>query len=289
MTDDSGLAGLRATLRERPAGHWLSTPSPQIAEQLALTDADFVVIDTEHAPTGIESVEAAVRAVDAANARDGPGGTDARGNRDADAGAAAAGDTGDANAAGDTAAVVRVAWNDHVRIKRVLDTGAAGVMSPRVNTREEAAEFVAAARYPPEGRRGVAGTRASAYGRDLDDYYGRANDRVATIAQIETETAVANAGDIAAVDGLDALLVGPADLSADLGVFGEYDSERFLGAVERVLAESSVPVGTLATSPAEIDHWAELGYDYQIVGVDAGYVAAGAAAALERYAAGEEE
>jgi len=274
MTDDPGVAGLRATLRENPAGHWLSTPSPQIAEQLALTDADFVVIDTEHAPTDTESVEAAVRAVDAANGRDAGGGTDARGDA-----------VGDPDAASDTAAVVRVAWNDHVRIKRALDTGAAGVMAPQVNTPEEVEAFVEAARYPPAGRRGVAGTRSSAYGRDLDDYYDRANDRVATIAQIETETAVEHAADIAAVDGLDALLVGPADLSADLGVFGEYGSDRFLAAVESVLADSEVPVGTLATAPEEIDRWASVGYDYQIVGVDAGYVAAGAEAALERYGA----
>ena len=257
MTDRSGL---RATLRDRPAGHWLSTPSPQVAEQLASTDADFVVIDTEHAPTGTESAEAAVRAVDAAN------------------GAAGAG------ADADTAAVVRVAWNDHVRIKRALDAGAAGVMAPQVNTVEEAEAFVAAARYPPEGRRGVAGVRASRYGRELDDYYEHADDRVATIAQVETERAVGNAGAIAAVDGLDALLVGPADLSSDLEVFGEYGHERFVSAVEDVLAAAEVPVGTLATSPAEVDRWAELGYDYQIVGVDAGYLAAGAEAALERYA-----
>ncbi|MXR41950.1 aldolase [Halobaculum sp. WSA2] len=284
MTDDSGVAGLRATLRENPAGHWLSTPSPQIAEQLALTDADFVVIDTEHAPTDTESVEAAVRAVDAANGRGDSGGPDADGDAKRAPGA-----DGDPDAANDTAAVVRVAWNDHVRIKRALDTGAAGVMAPQVNTPEEAEAFVEAARYPPTGRRGVAGTRSSAYGRDLDDYYDRANDRVATIAQIETETAVENASEIAAVDGLDALLVGPADLSADLGVFGEYDSDRFLAAVEAVLADSEVPVGTLATAPAEIDRWASVGYDYQIVGVDAGYVAAGAEAALERYADDGEE
>ncbi|WP_284013310.1 HpcH/HpaI aldolase family protein [Halobaculum litoreum] len=259
MDDDSDVSGLRATLRSNPAGHWLSIPSPQVAERLALTDADFVVVDTEHAPTGIESVEAAVRAVDAANARD------------------AGGDTAD------TAAVVRVAWNDHVRIKRVLDTGAAGVMAPQVSTPEAAEAFVAAARYPPAGRRGVAGARASAYGRDLDDYYGRANREVATIAQVETAEAVANAGAIAAVDGLDALLVGPADLSADLGVFGEYGADRFVGAVEDVLAASEVPVGTLATSPAEVERWATLGFDFQIVGVDAGYLAAGAEAALERY------
>ncbi|MFC7096696.1 HpcH/HpaI aldolase family protein [Halobaculum marinum] len=258
MDDDSDVSGLRATLRANPAGHWLSTPAPQVAEQLAQTDADFVVVDTEHAPTDLESVEAAVRAVDAANA------------------------TGEDGAA-DTAAVVRVAWNDHVRIKRVLDTGAAGVMAPQVNTVDEAEAFVAAARYPPEGHRGVAGTRASRYGRDLDDYYERANDRVATIAQVETAEAVDNAGEISAVDGLDALLVGPADLSAALGVFGEYEHEQFVAAVEAVLDASTVPVGTLATSLDEVDYWAALGFDYQIVGVDAGYLRTGAAAALERY------
>ena len=260
--DDTAVGGVRTTLRERPAGHWCSIPSPQVAERLALTDADFVVIDTEHAPTGIGSVEAAVRAVDAGNRRD----TRARGDD-----------------AVDTAAVVRVAWNDHVRIKRALDTGAAGVMAPRVDTVEAAERFVAAARYPPTGRRGVAGARASNYGRDLDDAYERANREVGTIAQVETAEAVANAGDIAAVDGLDALLVGPADLSADLDRFGEYGAERFRDAVEAVVAASEVPVGTLATSLAEVEYWAELGFDYQIVGVDAGYLATGADAALERY------
>lgn len=259
------VAGFRATLRSNPAGHWLSTPSPQVAEQLAATDADFVVVDTEHAPTEMESVEAAVRAVDAANGR------------------TASGDDGDSD--GDTAAVVRVAWNDHVRIKRVLDTGAAGVMAPQVNTVDQAETFVAAARYPPEGRRGVAGTRSSGYGTDLDDYYASANDRVGTIAQVETAQAVANAGAISRVDGLDALLVGPADLSADLGVFGEYEAERFVSAVETVVDESAVPVGTLATSLEEVEYWADLGYDYQVVGVDAGYLQSGARAALERYRA----
>ncbi|WP_435062657.1 HpcH/HpaI aldolase family protein [Halobaculum sp. EA56] len=269
MTDRTGL---RAALREGPAGHWCAIPAPGVAESLALTDADFVVIDTEHTPAGVESVEACVRAVDAAN------GTASGGEGDE----AADGDGADAD--GHTYPVVRVAWNDHVRIKRVLDTGAAGVMAPQVNTAAEAEAFVAAARYPPEGRRGVAGARASGYGRDLGAYYDGANDRVATIAQVETAEAVDNAGEVSAVEGLDALLVGPADLSANLGVFGEYGSERFVSAVEDVLAASAVPVGTLATSPAEVDRWTHLGYDYQIVGVDAGYLAAGAEAALERYA-----
>lgn len=247
MTDS-----IKPALREgRPAGSWLSIPSPQVAEQTAGAGFDFVMIDTEHAPTGIETVEAMVRAVDAA--------------------------------AGETAPLVRVAWNDHVRIKRVLDTGAAGVMAPQVTTVAEAEALVEATRYPPEGRRGVAASRASNYGRSLDDYVDSANDAVTTISQVESGEAADNAADISAVEGIDSLFVGPADLSASLDVFGEYGSDAFRDAVETVLSESSVPVGTLATSPEEVDRWADVGFDYQIVGTDMGYLATGAAEALARY------
>lgn len=239
-------------LREgRPAGSWVSIPSTQVAEQTALAGFDFVVVDTEHTSTSLETVEGMVRAVDAADAA--------------------------------TAPLVRVAWNDHVRIKRVLDTGAAGVMAPRVDTAAEAEAFVDATRYPPEGRRGVAASRASDYVYDLDGTYASANDEVATIAQVESEAAVENVAAIADVGGLDSLFVGPADLSAALGVFGEYDSERFREAVQAVLDGSSVPVGTLATTPEEVDRWADVGFDYQIVGIDMGYLARGAAEALDRY------
>lgn len=236
---------------DRPAGSWLSIPHPQVAEQTAAAGFDFVVIDTEHAPTTVETVESMVRAVDAAD--------------------------------GGTAPIVRVAWNDHVRIKRVLDTGAAGVMAPQVNTPAEAEAFVAATRYPPAGRRGMAAARASNYGRDFEEYVESANDEVATISQVESPEAVGNVAAIADVEGIDTLFVGPADLSASLDAFGEYDAEVYTDAVETVLAESSVPVGTLATTPDEVDRWNAVGFDYQIVGTDAGYLAAGAAESLSRY------
>jgi 2-dehydro-3-deoxyglucarate aldolase/4-hydroxy-2-oxoheptanedioate aldolase len=241
----------RAIRQGRPAGSWLSIPSPQVAEQTALAGFDFVVVDTEHSPAGFETVEAMVRAVDAADAG--------------------------------TAPLVRVAGNDPVRVKRALDTGAAGVMAPQVDTAAEAEAFVAATRYPPEGTRGVAAGRASDYVFGLEEYVSSANDEVATIVQVESEAAVENVAEIADVDGLDSLFVGPADLSMAVGTFGEYDSAPFLDAVEAVLQESSVPVGTLATTPDEVDHWDEVGFDYQIVGIDMGYLARGAAESLERY------
>ena len=245
-------ADISRRLREgSPAGVWLSIPSPTVAEIVAGTDTDFVVVDTEHTAASVETVEHAVRAVK--------------------------------SAPGDTVALVRAAWNDPVRIKRLLDTGAAGVIAPQVETASEAASFVDATRYPPAGDRGLAASRGSDYGAALDDYYETAGDRLATVVQVESERAVDNVAELSAVDGLDAVFVGPADLSASLGVFGEYDAPAFQTAVETVLADSAVPVGTLATDPAQVETWTETGFDFQAVAADASALQRGVAASLARY------
>lgn len=235
----------------RPAGSWLSLPSPEIAELVASLGFDFVVIDTEHAPMTTETVTAMVRGVEAAD--------------------------------GSTAPLVRVAWNDPVRIKRVLDTGAAGVMAPQVSTPEEARELVDATRYPPDGVRGVAASRATGYGLSFEEYLRTAGQGITTIAQIETPAAAEHAGEISATEGLDAVLVGPADLSTALGIPLEYDDPTFEQAVTGVLDSVSTPVGTLATSDGQIDRWLDLGFDFLVVGKDTGYLADGALAALDRY------
>jgi 2-dehydro-3-deoxyglucarate aldolase/4-hydroxy-2-oxoheptanedioate aldolase len=240
---------------ERLAGVWLSLPSPEVAEVVAGSDVDFVVADTEHTAASVETVEEMVRAVE--------------------------------TAPGDTVPFVRTAWNDHVRIKRLLDTGAAGIVAPQVETAAEAETFVEATRYPPEGRRGLAASRASAYGRELDEYYRTADERITTVVQIETAAAVGNVAEISAVDGLDSLFVGPADLSASMDCFGEYESGVFREAITRVLEESEVPVGTLAVVPEEIDYWDELGFDYQVLGADTSFLQQGVDAALSRYSPGE--
>jgi 2-keto-3-deoxy-L-rhamnonate aldolase RhmA len=234
------------------AGYWLSVGSPTVAE-ICARDADFAVVDTEHAPNDLETVANVARAVESA---------------------------------GEAELLARVAWNDTVRIKRVLDTGVSGVLVPMVETEAEAREAVEGVRYPPEGVRGIAGSRANDYGRELAEQVERGGADLVTILQVETEEAVENAADIAAVEGVDALLVGPADLSASLGVFGEYESATFREAVGDVLDaahDADAPVGTLATNDEEILLWAEYGYDYQIVGVDAGYLAAGAERARDAY------
>lgn len=218
-------------------GTWTSLSDPAVAEIAADAGFDFVVVDTEHTPLRLESVADCLRAVDA---KDGH-------------------------------SVVRAPWNDPVRIKRLLDLGPDGLLVPMVDTAAEAQEAVSATRYPPEGERGVAAARAADYGRNFESYVEAEHRNLSVVLQIESADAVENAADIAAVDGVDALFVGPADLSASLGVFGEWTNEAFLEAVDRVLEageETGVPVGTLGTDPDEIRALGSLGFDYVVAGVD---------------------
>lgn len=243
----------RSTLESaRAVGTWLSIPHPTVAEISAGVGYDFAVIDTEHAPTTTETVENVVRAIEAA---------------------------------GDTVPLARVARNDPVRIKRLLDTGVAGLMIPMVETAEEAREAVDAMTYPPEGNRGIAAARASGYELTVE-HVERVSDDLATIVQIETEDGVGNAAEIGAVEGIDALFVGPADLSGSLGAFGEFDDERVTSAIERVIdagRETDTPVGTLATSGDEIERFHAAGFDFLIVGTDMDHLRSGGRSAIETY------
>jgi len=238
---------------ESPVGSWVSLGAPAAAEAAGGLGFDFLVVDTEHTPLSVESAGELVRAVDAA---------------------------------GDTDTVVRVPENDTTQVKRALDLGASGVMAPNIERAAAAESLVSATRYPPEGVRGVAGSRANGYGAHTKEYFETANDAIAVLPQIESAAGVENAEDIARVDGVDTLFLGPADLSANLGCFGEYDDPAFRDALDRVLAAgeaAGIPVGTLATSPAEIDMWHDRGLDYLIAGTDIGYLREGARAAREHF------
>src|SRR5690606_24071714 len=122
-----------------------------------------------------------------------------------------------ATASSSTSPIVRVSDNQPRLIQRALDLGAAGVMIPRVHTAEQAAAAVLAAKFPPKGERGVASmTRASSFGMEFVDYLKSANEKLVTIVQIESTTALSNLKSIAAQDGVDVLFVGPLDLSVSL-------------------------------------------------------------------------
>jgi 2-keto-3-deoxy-L-rhamnonate aldolase RhmA len=239
---------------DHPLGTWLSIGHPTVAEVNARLGLDFVLVDTEHTTLSLETVEEMARAVDAA-----PGTTDT---------------------------VVRIPWNDPVRIKRVIDIGVAGLMVPMIGSATEARELVEAIRYPPEGVRGIAGSRATGYGQNMEEYVNTANGSILTIAQIETEDGLEHVEEIAAVDGIDALFVGPADLSGTLGVFGEWDSAAFQDAVDRVLgagAAAGVPVGTLTVDLGAIETTVEDGFDFLIAGKDTTQMMATTEEAIETY------
>ncbi len=236
MTDGNDFD---ARLADGALGSWVSIGHPTVVETAARAGFAFALVDTEHTAMSLETVADLVRAAGAAP--------------------------------GDLPVIVRPAWNDPVRIKRILDIGVDGLMVPMVDTAEDARAFVAATRYPPEGIRGVAGGRASGYGQSLGEYVERDHDDLVRIAQIETPEGVENASEIAATEGIDSLFVGPADLSASLGIFGEWESEALSGAIERVLETShgeGVPVGTLAIRDEDIARAVDRGFDYLIAGTD---------------------
>jgi 4-hydroxy-2-oxoheptanedioate aldolase len=182
--------------------------------------------------------------------------------------------------------VVRVPWNDMVAIKRVLDVGAQALLVPYVSTAEEAAAAVSYTRYPPRGIRGVAGTtRATRFGR-IKDYARRAHEEICLLVQVETAQAVDNIEAICAVEGIDGVFIGPADLHASLGYPGEIANPavkpRIDEAIRRIRAAGSAP-GILTPNEADARHWLQCGALFVAVGADVGILARGAEALAAKF------
>jgi 4-hydroxy-2-oxoheptanedioate aldolase len=255
MTID-GAFRARVLAREFLAGFWLNLGSAVTAEMAGLAGFDWVLLDHVHGPGGEETLLHQLQAVSATPA----------------------------------ACLVRVAANEPPRFKRVLDAGAHGVMVPYVSTADEARAAVNALRYPPRGTRGVAKlTRASSFGARFDDYFAHAHEWLVTLTQIETTDAVANAAEIASVDGVDVLFVGPMDLTTSMGISGQYDDARFhdaLGAVADAAREHNKAAGILLLDPANLPLCRELGYTVVALGSDGGAVQAGLTASRDRLGSG---
>ena len=153
-----------------------------------------------------------------------------------------------------TVPIVRVPWNDQVHVKQALDLGADGVLAPMVRSAAEARALVAAAKYPPDGIRGFGPRRASDYGRDIDAYVASANAETIVIPQIEDVGAAEAIEEILAVPGVDALCIGPNDLSGSAGVLRQHDHPAVRGAIDKILSAASargVAVCTGITLPLE--------------------------------------
>jgi 4-hydroxy-2-oxoheptanedioate aldolase len=168
--------------------------------------------------------------------------------------------------------MVRVESNQRQRVHRMLDTGAHGLMFPRIDSPEEARAAIAAMRYPPDGVRGVASSvRACEYGANFLPYL-EGSKHLLSMIQIESEAAVACVDEIAAVPGVDVLFLGPWDLSFGMGIMGQFDHPRFVAAVERTSAAAArhgKVAGILLPSNRSVAHYHALGYRFILSGADA--------------------
>lgn len=244
LTLGQALAGT-----ERPlAGMWVCSGSPLVAEICAGAGLDWLLIDMEHSPNGLESVLSQLQAA----------------------------------AAYPVTPVVRVPANDRVLLKQVLDLGAQTVLVPMVSSAEEAQAAVQAVRYPPRGERGVGSalSRSARWNR-TQDYLARAEDHVCLLVQIETAAGVEAAGEIAAVDGVDGVFLGPSDLAASLGVLGQQTHPEVVSAVHRAFAAvraAGVPVGVNAFDPQAARDYVDAGAAFLLVGADVALLARGSEA-----------
>ncbi|MEU8202736.1 aldolase/citrate lyase family protein [Streptosporangium sp. NPDC049046] len=180
-------------------------------------------------------------------------------------------------------AVIRVPDDSETWIKHALDTGCDGIIVPHVSTAQQARTTVERAKYPPAGKRSVGIARAHGYGTSFARYLETSGESVAVIAQIEDTEGVENIHDILNVRGIDAVFVGPYDLSGSMGILGDLANPlliEMIGRVRTACEESGVPLGIFCPSTAaarkEVDHGATL----IAVGSDTGYVFAGGSAAL---------
>ena len=241
---------LRAAGSKPPIGTWISSASPIVAEAMGHAGFDWGVVDMEHAPLDTMAVLQLLQAL------------------------------GNTKMVG----VVRVPWNDAVMVKRVLDAGATTVLFPFVQTAAEAARAVAATRYPPAGQRGMSGmSRASRFGT-VPSYLKSADAGMGVIVQLETPQALAQLEAIAAVDGVDAVFIGPADLSASMGHVGQFTDpavmQTMADAARRCKAINK-PIGTIGGTPEVVTQYRAMGYDYLAVSSDMGLLMSGALAAVK--------
>ncbi len=234
-------------------GLWSSLSSNYTVEVIAGAGFDWILLDMEHSPNDLESLMAQLQAA----------------------------------APYPTSPVVRVPWNDMVAIKRVLDVGAQSILVPYVSTPEEAKNAVAYTRYPPAGVRGVAGTtRATRFGR-VQGYAKKAHEEICVLVQVETKQALDNIEGICAVEGVDGVFIGPADLHASLGYTGETANPAVMPLMEeamRRIRKAGKAPGYLSGVESDAKKMLAAGGLFVAVGADVGLLARGAEALRAKFA-----
>jgi 2-dehydro-3-deoxyglucarate aldolase len=220
-------------------GCWASLASNITTEILGYAGFDWLLIDGEHAPNDWATFIAQLQAL-----KDSP-----------------------------SAPVVRPQWAEPVILKRLLDIGFFNFLMPQIDSAEQARTVVEATRYPPQGTRGVGTSHRSIRFGYVPDYFARVNDDICVAVQIESRKAVANVDAIAAVEGVDALFIGPSDLSAAYGVLGQTTHPDVVDAISRIIAAGkahSKPVGILCSVEKDTRRYLEMGMTMVAVGGDIG-------------------
>ena len=239
-TSMSALNPFKAALAngQRQIGFWLSMADAYLAEVSATAGFEWLLIDAEHAPNDVRSILAQLQAVAPYSAE----------------------------------AVVRPVNGDPALLKRLLDIGARNLLVPMIDTADQARACVAAVRYPPHGIRGVGSAvgRASRWS-SRTDYLDIADSEICLLVQAETVTALDNLEAICAVDGVDGVFIGPADLAASMGHRGKPGHPEVQNAIEaamRTIIASGKAAGTLTSDPVLARRYLELGCTFVATGVD---------------------
>jgi 2-keto-3-deoxy-L-rhamnonate aldolase RhmA len=227
----------------------ISLPSPPVAEILVDAGYEWLFVDTEHGPISLNEIVALV------------------------------------NAARPCPCVVRVPDHSETAIKNVLDLGVAGLIVPLVNTAEDAARILSFAKYPPQGRRSVGIARAQGYGFHFADYVQRANEDTAVILQIEHIDGVRDIDRILEVPGIDAIFLGPYDLSASLGKIGQIHDPEVVAATERVksaVAAKGLTLGLFGVTADALVGAFDNGFSLLAVGTDTIFLGSAAREAFKK-------
>lgn len=217
-------------------GTMITLASPEVAEILALAGFDWLFVDAEHSPLDPLTAQRILQ-----------------------------------GAGRETPCLVRLPSREEAGIKKALDAGAAGIIVPMVNSADQAAEVIRMARYAPQGARGVGVGRATGYGHDLAAHLAGANAETAVVLQAEHIQAVENIETIIQVPGIDAIFVGPYDLSASMGKIGQVADPDVLAAITHVTEacrQAGIPLGIFGASAEAVRPYIARGFTLIVAGVD---------------------
>jgi 2-keto-3-deoxy-L-rhamnonate aldolase RhmA len=234
---------------EAVTGTFVQIGHSDVTEILSHIGFDYLILDGEHGPMSVETMQAMMQAMSGTNCLP----------------------------------FVRAEWNDPVQIKRILDIGAYGVLIPMVDSREEAENAVRACRYPPQGIRGFAPRRPALAD---PDYFKTANDAILVAVQIESEKSLNNLDGILSVPGVDAVFIGPYDLACNLGygVPPPWDNPDYLAAFDRVIeaARKHGKAAGMYANPQNIEWALKKGFRFNALSTADNFLREGAKSALER-------